>query len=531
MGLDEALVGGDRVGEALLDAVLEAQQAAERGVVALGGVLAGGEGEAVGVDRAAAGLAVQRAAHDARHVVGLLADLRHRGGLPQVAAAQRADGEEGERVGQGAEDATVVGGVDAEAGRAGPDQARLGQAGEQRVGRDGADRAGAVDHRRDAQGRPVVEGDVEGGPVGAYGGEGAAVAHEPALRCDRVEASRGGRRHPVPVHVPRAGVLGDEASLVGLRQPSPQLGGDGTEPVDRGAPVAGARDGLLHVCGQGRAEGVEVLGAGDAGRRRHRGRRGQHVGQRHRVGARDHVDGAVRPVGADREVDHGQARAQHQHVADLGDRLRPRVGDQAGVGRELGRGPPGAGSAAGREDDRAGLEPLAVGELDDEPVAGAADVGDLGVAPYEPGVAGELGRGGQQALDVAPERRARREVVRLELRVVVVAQPAEEVLGVAGERAHARGRDVEEVALVRRGVGLAAAGARRRVDQLDTEARGERRHQVGGHQGAAGTGSHHDDPTVTLVRLHASSSFSPPSYCTNGISEVRHGRVGERRGA
>jgi hypothetical protein len=57
--LDEALVRGDRRGEALLDAVLETQQATERGVVAVRRVLAGGEREAVGVRRPAADLAVQ----------------------------------------------------------------------------------------------------------------------------------------------------------------------------------------------------------------------------------------------------------------------------------------------------------------------------------------------------------------------------------------------------------------------------------------------------------------------------------------
>ena len=58
--LDEALVLGDGLGETLLHAVLEPQQPAERGVVAVGGSPARGEGEAVGVDRAATGLAVQR---------------------------------------------------------------------------------------------------------------------------------------------------------------------------------------------------------------------------------------------------------------------------------------------------------------------------------------------------------------------------------------------------------------------------------------------------------------------------------------
>ena len=253
---------------------------------------------------------MHRAAHDARDVVGLLADLGHRGGLPQVPAAQRADREEGEVVGQGAEDAAVVGGVDAEAGRAGPDEPGLGEPGHQRVGGDGADRAGAVDDGGDAQLGAVVEGDVEGVVAGAHGGEGAAVALEPAGVGDRVEPARGGGRHPVAVHVPAAGVLGDEAALVGVRQAAPQLGGHRPQAVDGRPPVAGRLDGRVDVGGDRRPQRVEVLDAGDAGRRRHGGSRGQHVGVRHRVGARDDVDRAVGAVRADREVDHRQARAR-----------------------------------------------------------------------------------------------------------------------------------------------------------------------------------------------------------------------------
>ena len=326
----------------------------------------------------------------------------------------------------------------------GADEPGLGEAGQQRVGGDRADGAGAVHDRGDPQVGAVVEGDLEGVVTGADGGDGAAVALEPALGRDGVEPARGGGRHPVPVHVPAAGVLGDEAALVGLREAAPELRGDGPQSVDRGAPVAGALDGRLDVRGQRGPQGVEALGAGDARRRRHRGSRGQHVGVGHGVGARDDVDGAVGPVGADREVHHGQTRAEHEHVADLGDPLRPRVGDESVVVRQLGRRPAGAGPAAGRQHDGARLDPVAVGELDDEAAAGLVDVDDLGATAYEPGVAGELRRRGEQALEVAPEHRARREVVGLEVRVVVVAQPAEEVLGVAREGAHARGRHVEQ---------------------------------------------------------------------------------------
>jgi len=88
MGLDEVGVGDDGLGEAGLDPVLQAQQPAEGGVVAPGRLAVGRQRQAVGVGRAAPRLAVQRPAHDARDVIGLLADLGHRRGLPEVASAQ-----------------------------------------------------------------------------------------------------------------------------------------------------------------------------------------------------------------------------------------------------------------------------------------------------------------------------------------------------------------------------------------------------------------------------------------------------------
>jgi hypothetical protein len=450
---------------------------------------------------------VHRAADDPRDVVGLLADLGHRRRLPEVAPAERADREERERLGQRADDPTVVGRVDAQAGGSGTDHPGLRQPGQQRVGGDGPDGTGAVDDRGDPQRRAVVERHLERAGTGVDGGERAAVPLEPARGGDGGEPACGRGRHPVPVHVPRAGVLGDEPALVGLRQPAPQLRGDRSEAVDRGAPVAGRRDRLVDVGGQRGAQRVEVRDARDAGRRRDRGSGGQHVRLRQGVGARDDVDGAVGPVGADREVDHREARAQHEHVADLGDPLCPRVGDETGVGGELRWCPAGAGTTAGRQHDGTCLELLAVGQLDDEPLARTGDVDDLRTTADEPGVARELGRRGEQALDVAPERRAGREVVGLERRVVVVAQPPQEVLGVARERAHPGRRHVEEVAVIGRGVGLAATRGRGRVDELDAEARGERGHQVRRDERPTRSGPDNDDPAVTLVRPHVDLSL------------------------
>ena len=367
--LDEVGVGGDCLGEARLDAVLEAEQPAEGGVVALRGLAVGRQREAVGVGRAAARLAVQRPTHHARHVVGLLPDLRHRGRLPQVAAAQRADREQRPGLGQGAEHAAVVGGVDAEPGRAGADEPGAGQPGQQGVGGDRADRTGAVDDGADAQDGSVVEGHLEGVGSGAYVGDGAAVAHQPPGVGDRPEAGVGHRRHPVAVDVPGAGVLADEAALVGLRQAAPELRGHRAEAVDGGPPVADRLGGRGDVGAQRATELVQPVPPGDAGRRRGRGSGGHDVVLGHRVVAGDGVEGATLAVGADREVDHGQAGAEQQHVTGVGDRLRPRVAHQPRVVEERLGCPARARGAAGGEHDGAGLDPLAVGELDDETVA------------------------------------------------------------------------------------------------------------------------------------------------------------------
>ena len=241
----------------------------------------------------------------------------------------------------------------------GPGRTRpvLGQAGEQRVFGERAHRAGAVDHRaRRVRLVAVVEGDVDAGGLGrrrtaATVPGGGPAGPEPRPRRG---GGRGDRRHPVPVHVPGAGVLGEEASLVVLRQPPPQLGGDGTEPVDRGSPVAGLATVLsTWACTAARSSSrscVRVMpGGGGTG-----GVVGSTCGLRHGVVPRDRVEVRSGPVGARsrRRPSSGRCRpgagrrraARRVHGSAT---RRPDVG-------EPGRRPVGAGPGAGGEHDGAG---------------------------------------------------------------------------------------------------------------------------------------------------------------------------------
>ena len=510
VGLGEARVGGDRGLETGLDAVLEAEQPAQCPVVGGGGLPAGRQGEAVRVHGPAAGLAVQRAGHRAGHVVGLLADLRHRRGLPQVAAAQRADRVERDGRRQHAEHAAVVGGVDAEPGGAGPDQPGPGERREERVVGRSAGRTRAVDDAGDGQLGAVAEGDVDTvEPVAVRGrrDDGAGVAH-PATRVVDVRQAFGrDGRHPVAVGVPGAGVVGEEGTAVVVGEPAPELGGDRTQPVDGGPPVTGLGDGPLDVRAHCGPQLVERVQPADAGRRRH-GRGGrQHVVGGDDVVARHRVQRAVLTVGRDRDVDHRQAGADEQQVA-VGELVAPGVEQPTGRGQLVGC-PVGAGLRAGREHHGAGDDRAALVEADDQAVTAPVDPDHAGLAAYEAGVGGVLGGRAQQALDVVAVDPAGHEVLRLGLRVVVLADPAVEVLGVARERAHAAGRDVEEVPVVGGRVRRAASGARGGVDELDAEAGGEPGDQVRSGQRTAGARSHHHHAAVAFTTVHRLHPLSP----------------------
>ena len=239
---------------------------------------------------------------------------------------------------------------------------------------------------------------------------GAAVTG--GIRCRRTSQARASSARKVAVV---------------LAQPAPQLGGDGTQPVDRRAPVAGARRRCARRarCTVARASSrswARVMpGGGGTGRGG-----GQHVRARHGVVPRDRVQVPSGPVGGDRDVDHGQAGADQQQVAARG-LAGPRVGEPAGRRREPGRCPVGAGPApVASTTARATIEPAVVPSSrrttnrSPRPV----DADDAGVASDEPGVAGVLSRRWQQALDVVAVHAAGDEVLGLGLRVVVLCAPS-----------------------------------------------------------------------------------------------------------
>ena len=328
-----------------------------------------------------------------------------------------------------------------------------------------ADGAGAVDDAGDGQLGAVGEGDVD-----AVVGSRVADTTVPVWRIQRPdvvdvgETAGGDRRHPVAAHVPGAGVVGEEGTPVVVAQPPPELGGDGTQPVDGRAPVAGLGDGALDVGVARRARSssrvcIRVMPGG--------GGTGGVVGSTVRPGT------SVVPrrpcAGC------GRAGRRRSRRRPWSGRCRRGAGRRRAARRSTGRASrPDAASPSGAQSVPAGRRWRArrrgrrswpvgrpVVEAHHEPVAAAVDAdARTGLASHEPGVGGVLGRGAQQALDVVAVDAAGDEVLRLGLRVVVLADPAEEVLGVARERAHPARRHVEQVPVVGGGVRRAATGAR-----------------------------------------------------------------------
>ena len=301
------------------------------------------------------------------------------------------------------------------------------------------------------------------------------VPDESAAVGDRVQPARGFRRHPVPTDLPVACVLLDEATLVLVTQALPQLRSHGPESVDRRSPVAGLLHGPLDVRIDDALQLVERADAGDARRWRHQ-RGGWHPVRRgHEVVPRDRVQGPPRTVCGDRDIHHGESGADEQEVT-VRQLVGPWVCDVATA--EPGRCPVGARRGPGGEHDGTGDDRLPRGEAHGEPVTASGDPHHGFVSAFEAGIAGVFGRGLQQAADVVAVHPPWDEVLRLRLRVVVVAHPAEEVLGVPRERAHPTGGDVEQVPFIRRGVRRPAAGRGGGVDERDPVPRRQAGHQV-----------------------------------------------------
>ena len=321
---------------------------------------------------------------------------------------------------------------------------------------------------------------------------------------DRVQSACGLRRHPVPADLPVASVLLDEATLVLVAESLPQLRSDRPKTVDRRAPVAGLLDSPLDVRVDDALQLVERADPGDARRWRHQ-RGGRHPVRRgHEVVPRDGVQRPPRTIRRDRDVDHGESGADEQEVT-VGQLVGPRVCDIGTA--EPCRRPVGARRGPGGEHDGAGDDRLPRGEAHREAVTASGDPDHGFQSAFEAGVAGELRRGLQQAADVVAVHPPWDEVLRLRLRVVVVAHPAEEVLGIPRESAHPTGGNVEQVPFVRRRVRRPAARRRGGVDERDPVPRREARHQVGGRQRSRRTGPDHDDTAVALASTHLAPAF------------------------
>ncbi len=182
--------------------------------------------------------------HRSGHRQRLRPDLRHRGGLPQLAAAQRPQRPQG-RVGaaRGVQQPAMLGAHPHPRG-GGRGQGRTGpgaeQVVEQRVPQPAyvARRAGAVDHPADVAARPVGELDAQAAARERLGADDLGRRDlQPARGPQLPQQDRAGGGHPVTGDVPGPGVTGQELLPVGLAQPLPQRRHLEAQAVDGGAPV------------------------------------------------------------------------------------------------------------------------------------------------------------------------------------------------------------------------------------------------------------------------------------------------------
>ena len=84
----------------------------------------------------------------------------------------------------------------------------------------------------------------------------------------------------------------------------------------------------------------------------------------------------------------------------------------------------------------------------------------------------------------------------LPLRLRQRCQPAHEMIGLVGERAHVLDAHVQQMARVRGRIGSALAQSRRTLDQVDPVVPGAAPQQVQGHEHAAEPGPDHGDPAA-----------------------------------
>jgi hypothetical protein len=190
------------------------------------------------------------------------------------------------------------------------------------------------------------------------------------------------------------------------------------------------------------------------------------------------VQGAARAGQGERDVDHGEAGADEQHVAvgrgqlvePIESARRPGVGDEPVRGSQRVGRPGRAGREdARREHHRVRRQDAAVGEGEVHAAGHRAGVSDPLTSVLEGDGAGPAQRLGQGVLQVAAVVGARDEVGGSGIGVAVRVQPLDEVTGVVRQRAHAAGRDVEEVPEVAGRVRDAATRLGPRVDQHEVQ--------------------------------------------------------------
>ena len=356
---------------------------------------------------------------------------------------------------------------------------------------------------------------------------GAAVPDPPAGLVDAARRSAVAGGHAVAVGVPGARVVSEEASG-GRRRRGLATAGRSPDAGRRWRRASRrSRRRSRSTCARTVARtSARECGAGDAGGRRHGRRRGQHV-----VGW-DHV------VCARRRGACGRGGRRDRRRRPWSGRCRPGAGRRRAGCQSTGREPAGRRReprvpsrcrlGAGREHDRSRHDGLLVVEAHDQAVAGPVDVDDPASRRTRRALRGTRRRW-QQALDVAAEDpRGAKSGAGTAGRGGCGASG--EVVGVARERAHAAGRDVEQVAVVRGGVGL----PRPVVGTGSTSSTRNREESPVTRWEAASVPPAPAPTTTTHSRPRSSPRrrplHSPVNYLTNDSSDAPPARVGGGEG-
>lgn len=262
--------------------------------------------------------------HGGRNCESLRADLGDRGGLPQLAATQGAEGPEGCLRGTvGVDEAPVAGPHSHACGRR-DGEGCVGSRSQQVVQEGITELTNVnpwtrtVDHPPCLDAGAVVQHDRQ-----STLGERLRAAHtsaadgEPSGGAQFPHLQSAARRHPVPEHVPGRGVLGEELQTLVLAEALPERGDLEAQTVHARPPVAGGPDHRAQVVADVRAKVVQrVTPVGDV---RDRGqadplgvRGGEPPVPRH--GMQHSVWTVACVAQRQSHIHHRQTGADHQHV-------------------------------------------------------------------------------------------------------------------------------------------------------------------------------------------------------------------------